>query len=77
MSAAAVSANTITSRQGDTISAIAWRAYGSGRGMVEQILEANPGLCGLPAILPVGTVVILPAAPEKTAEKIAVVNLWD
>ena len=67
----------ITSRQGDTISAIAWRVYGSGRGMVEQILEANPGLCGLPAILPVGTVVILPAAPEKTAEKIAVVNLWD
>ena len=32
---------------------------------------------GAGAILPVGTVVILPAAPEKTAEKIAVVNLWD
>ncbi|MFV2029804.1 tail protein X [Neisseria sp. S1] len=72
-----MAANTVISRQGDTISAIAYRFYGRSAGMVEQILAANPGLCRLPAVLPVGTVITMPAVPELAAEKIATVNLWD
>lgn len=71
-----MSANTATSRQGETISNIAYRIYGSSRGRVEEILEMNPGLCALPAILPVGTVIKLPAEQQQT-EKIQTVNLWD
>ena len=67
----------ITNRQGDTISAIAYRYYGQSRGKVEQILEANPRLCGQPAVLPAGIKIIMPSAAAASAEFVATVNLWD
>jgi phage tail protein X len=34
----------INARQRDTVDAIAWRYYGKTAGVVEAILQANPGL---------------------------------
>lgn len=71
-------ANTVIARQGETISHIAYRVYGRSRGMVEAILTLNPGLCEQPALLPMGTVLRLPAQPQTQAvEALPVINLWD
>ena len=72
-----MSANTVTARQGDTISSIAYRVGGNSRGMVEQILALNPGLCTLPAMLPMGTPVRLPAQERQAAPVLPSINLWD
>ena len=72
-----MSANTVTARQGDTISSIAYRVGGNSRGMVEQILALNPGLCELPALLPMGTPVRLPAQERPAAPVLPSINLWD
>ena len=70
-------ANIVLARQGETISHIAHRVYGSSRGMVEQILALNPGLCRLPALLPMGTVIKMPAPKKQAAPVLPAVNLWD
>lgn len=62
--------------QGDTLDLICWRYYGRTAGVVEQVLEANPGLADLGEVLPVGTLINLPALPAQ-AEKARVINLWD
>jgi phage tail protein X len=62
--------------QGDTLDTICWRHYGRTAGVVEQVLEANPGLADLGPTLPHGTPVNLPAAPAQ-AEQRQMVNLWD
>ena len=67
---------TITSRQGDTLSAIAYRNYGESHGQVERILEANPYLCAQPALLPAGIAIRLPEAQPKQ-KTIPTMNLWD
>ena len=72
-----MSANTVTARQGDTISSIAWRIYGSSHGMVEQILALNPGLSRQSALLPMGTIIKLPAPQKQAAPVLPAVNLWD
>ena len=52
------------------------RAAGRLRGYIEATLDANPGLAGLGAILPRGTVVRLPEFDiEETGA--AVRRLWD
>ncbi|UWX70347.1 tail protein X [Burkholderia gladioli] len=50
----------LTALQGDTLDALCWRHYGSTAGTVEAVLDANPGLAELGAILPLGTVVDMP-----------------
>ena len=62
--------------QGDTVDAIAWRYYGRTAGVVEQILQANPGLADQGPVLANGTLVALPTAPATT-ETAKAVNLWD
>lgn len=69
-------ADTVTSSAGDTLSAIAWRYYGTSRGQVERILAANPGLSAQPAVLPAGINIRLPAPQEETPI-IRTLNLWD
>jgi phage tail protein X len=67
---------TVIAQQGDTVDAICWRHYGRTAGVVEQVLDANPGLADLGPTLPHGTRVNLPdAAPQ--AEQRQMVNLWD
>lgn len=69
--------DTVTALQGETISHIAYRVYGSSRGRVEAILAHNPGLSRLPAMLPMGTVIRLPEKQEMQAPVLPALNLWD
>ncbi|WP_409269699.1 tail protein X [Pseudomonas sp. KCJK9044] len=63
-------------QQNDTVDALCWRHYGRTAGVVEAVLDANPGLADKGAVLPSGLLVTLPelqaAAPERQ-----MVNLWD
>lgn len=47
-------------------------------GLVERVLDINPGLADLGMVLPLGTVVVIPLdEPQKSAETTKVVRLWD
>ncbi|WP_225748526.1 tail protein X [Eikenella sp. Marseille-P7795] len=71
-------ADTVISAEGDTVSAIAYRLYGSSRNRVEEILERNPGLCRYPALLPAGIAISLPTQQNNNGPAvIKTVNLWD
>lgn len=63
-------------QQNDTVDALCWRHYGRTAGVVEAVLDANPGLADKGPVLPSGLLVTLPelkaAAPERQ-----MVNLWD
>lgn len=61
--------------QGDTLDAICVRYYGRTEGVVETVLEANPGLSELGVILPHGTAIELPET--DSAARTETVNLWD
>lgn len=61
---------------GDTVDYIAWRVYGTREGrVVEQVLEANPGLAAKGAELPAGTRLVLPTITPSEARPTA--RLWD
>ena len=63
-------------QQNDTVDALCWRHYGRTAGVVEAVLDANPGLADKGPVLPSGLLITLPelqaAAPERQ-----MVNLWD
>ncbi len=61
--------------QGDTLDAICARYYGRTEGVVETVLEANPGLSELSIILPHGTVLELPDVDSAPATE--TINLWE
>jgi phage tail protein X len=62
--------------QGEMIDAICRRVYGGESGYVEAVLEANPGLAALDAVLPIGTEIKLPDIP-KASKVVPVISLWD
>jgi len=67
---------TVIARQGDTLDALCWRHYGRTAGVVEAVLDANPGLADLGPVLPHGKPGELPdQAPPVTTQ--TVVQLWD
>lgn len=60
--------------QGDTLDTLCARYYGRTEGVVETVLQANPGLSELGVILPHGTAIDLPdveTSPTKES-----LNLW-
>lgn len=61
---------------GDTADYIAWKHYGTQDGrVVEQMVDANPGLADIGPVLPAGIMVTLPdIQPEAAAQG---VRLWD
>lgn len=60
---------------GDTVDLLCHRHL-SRTDIVESVLEANPGLAALGAVLPMGTEVVLPdQAP--VARPTTIVQLWD
>lgn len=63
-------------QQNDTVDALCWRHYGRTAGVVEAVLDANPGLADKGPTLSAGLLVTLPeqqtAAPEQQ-----MVSLWD
>ena len=72
-----MSENVVISSEGDTLSSIAYRHYGSSAGQVERILRSNPKLAAHPAALPAGLVIKLPAIEEEKIKTVQTVNLWD
>ena len=67
---------SLRAQQGDTVDAICWRHYGRTAGVVEQVLDANPGLADLGPVIPHGTLIQLPEQAVR-AERRQMVNLWD
>jgi phage tail protein X len=66
----------VRAQQGDTVDSLCWRHYGTTRGMNELVLEANPGLAAIGAILPIGHEVELPERPPAAATQ-QITYLWD
>lgn len=61
--------------QGDTLDALCARYYGRTEGVVETVLQANPGLSELGVILPHGTAIDLPDVSSSPVTK--TINLWE
>lgn len=63
------------SKSGDTADSIAWAIYGrQDGGLVERLLDANPGLADLGPLLPPGLQVVIPDAPDPVLSE--GVRLW-
>lgn len=69
-------ATTYRTRQGDVLDLICLRQYGQREGVVERVLDANPGLASQGAVLPIGTAVVLPDLPSALRPA-ATIQLWD
>lgn len=62
--------------EGDTADYIAWKHYGTQDGrVVEQLVDANPGLADMGPVLPAGVLVSLPEIELQTEAQ--AVRLWD
>ena len=61
--------------ENDMLDWIAWKHYGTQDGIVEAILEANPGLADKGDKLPAGLIIILPEIQLPKTDTI--VRLWD
>ena len=61
--------------QGDTLDMICARYYGRTEGVFESVLDANPGLAELGAVLPYGTAVELPDVQSSPVTE--TINLWE
>lgn len=69
-------ATTYTAKEGERVSYIAWKFYGSTTNrVVEQVLEANRGLADYGARLPAGVIVTLPDISSPAQEQGT--RLWD
>ena len=65
-------------RQGEVLDLICLRHYRTQVGVVERVLEANPGLCERGPVLPTGTRITLPDIATATAPAAAAtIKLWD
>lgn len=63
-------------KDGDTADYIAWKHYGTQAGqVVEQLVDANPGLADRGPVLPAGILLTLPDVQPATSAQ--VVRLWD
>lgn len=62
--------------QNDTVEAMCWRHYGRTAGIVEAVLQANPGLVEHGTVLPQGTRVLMPEL-LVSAPTLQTVKLWD
>ncbi len=69
---------TYTTKDGDTIDAIAFEHYGRHQGTTEAILEANRGLAEHPLMLPAELTITLPdLAPDAATQSVKPVMLYD
>lgn len=63
-------------RSDDMLDLVCFRHYGARTGMIELVLNANPGLCERGPLLPQGLILTLPDAPQS-ALPAARIKLWD
>ncbi|WP_286778222.1 tail protein X [Pseudomonas sp. UBA2311] len=66
----------LRTQQNDTVDALCWRHYGRTAGVVEAVLDANPGLASSGPVLPTGLLVNLPEIQTSAPER-QMVNLWE
>lgn len=66
----------VITHQGDTVDALCYRHYGRTQGLVEAVLEKNPGLADHGPVLPHGLQVDLPDAPTQQTNT-TLLQLWD
>ena len=60
-----------TTKQGDYIDQICWEKFGRVNGVLEKVLDMNPGLSSLPLSLPLGKEIELPGeTPEQEINEI-------
>lgn len=74
------SARKLVARQGDKLDQLLFRDAGLGPNELTRVLDANPGLADLGPVLPLGTVVVVPAAATAQASATRVrplLQLWD
>lgn len=66
----------ITALAGEVLDELTWRAIGSNVGLVEDVLDTNPGLAARALALPEGHPVTIPAS-APTTDTLPEINLWD
>lgn len=67
----------LIAKSGDKLDLLLWREAGLGPGEIGGVLDANPGLADLGPILPLGTVVIVPASQQdSTTPVLPLIQLW-
>jgi phage tail protein X len=65
-------------RDGDTVDLVVWRIFGTtAAGLVERVLETNPGIADRGPVLPAGLVLQLPEAAAAATTVDQGVKLWD
>lgn len=70
-------ARRLIARQGDKLDQLLWRDAGLGPADWTRVLDANPGLADVGAVLPLGTVVIVPASPDTATPRVRpIIQLW-
>lgn len=62
-------------KEGEMLDLICWKYYGATRGVVEVVLEANPGIAEYSCSLPAGLKIRLPII--KKPLKKSVLKVWD
>ncbi|MEJ7933666.1 tail protein X [Sphingobium sp. AN558] len=72
-------AQRLTAKAGDKLDLLLMREAGLGPDHLTRVMDANPGLVDLGPILPLGTVVIVPATSAIAGAPAtrAVIQLWD
>ncbi|WJY13232.1 tail protein X [Pectobacteriaceae bacterium CE90] len=65
----------IYAHQDDTLDALCYRYYGRTQGVVETVLQSNPGLADMGPILPHGTAVELPIIQSSSTRE--TINIWE
>lgn len=66
----------VVTHQDDTVDALCFRHFGRTQGLVEAVLELNPGLADHGPILPHGLQVDLPDTPTQQTNT-QLLKLWD
>ncbi|MCQ4630952.1 tail protein X [Shinella sp. CPCC 100929] len=69
-------AKIIITTEGDMADEIAWKVYGDRPEGLVAILEANPGLCRYPPMLPAGLRIVCPDLPERPIAPAASVRIF-
>ena len=72
------SSQRLYAKSGDTLDLLLSRDAGLGPDHLTRVLDANPGIADLGAVLPLGTLIIVPASAPSAATGVRpLTQLWD
>jgi len=66
----------VRTQQNETVDALSWRHYGRTAGVVEAVLNANPGVADHGVVLPMGLLIEMPDT-TSTPSKGNLIQLFD